>query len=118
MPPHNIKKGMDWFSSKGWAPFVFQLETWQKYNEGFSGLVNAPTGSGKTFSLLIPILLEGLEESSKQLQSIWITPIRALGKEIEYSAKEAVEGVGSRWKVGVRTGDSSFKEKQKQLVKP
>jgi len=119
MPPPDIKKGLAWFASKGWTPFAFQLETWESYGIGLSGLVNAPTGSGKTFSLLIPILLEGLaKENSKQLQSIWITPIRALGKEIEYSAKEAAEGLGSSWRVGVRSGDSSSKEKQKQLEKP
>jgi len=119
MTSPSIKKGLAWFASKGWVPFAFQLESWESYRQGFNGLVNAPTGSGKTFSLLIPILLEGLaHETSKQLQSIWITPIRALGKEIEYSAKEAVEGLGSTWRVGVRSGDSSFKEKQRQLEKP
>src|SRR6478735_7007208 len=119
MPSTDIKKGLDWFTSKRWTPFAFQLEAWESYSQGLSGLVNAPTGSGKTFSLLIPILLEGLaKENTKQLQSIWITPIRALGKEIEYSAKEAIDGLDSSWKVGVRTGDSSFKQKQRQLEKP
>jgi len=119
MPHPDIKKGLAWFATKGWTPFDFQLETWEGYRIGLSGLVNAPTGSGKTFSLLVPILLEGLvNEKSRQLQSIWITPIRALGKEIEYSAKEAVEGLSSSWRIGVRSGDSSSKEKQKQLEKP
>ncbi len=114
-----MKKGQAWFASKGWTPFAFQLEAWENYAQGLSGLVNAPTGSGKTFSLLVPILMEGLaKENSKHLQSIWITPIRALGKEIEYSAKEAIDGLGLSWKVGVRSGDSSFREKQKQLEKP
>lgn len=119
MPDPDIKKGLAWFAARGWSPFAFQLEAWKRYQQGIGGLVNAPTGSGKTFSLLVPILLEGLAQgNTKQLQSIWITPIRALGKEIEYSAKEAVEGLGSSWKVGVRSGDSSFREKQKQLEKP
>ncbi len=95
MPLLDIKKGLAWFTSRQWTPFAFQLEAWESYGQGFCGLVNAPTGSGKTFSLLIPILLEGLaKENSKHLQAIWITPIRALGKEIEYSAKEAIEGPG------------------------
>jgi len=119
MPSEDIKKGLAWFTSKSWTPFAFQWEAWESYGQGISGLVNAPTGSGKTYSLLVPILLEGLaRENATHLQSIWITPIRALGKEIEYAAKEAIEGLGSSWKVGVRSGDSSFKEKQKQLEKP
>ncbi len=119
MPTTQFKKGLDWFLSKGWNPFAFQLEAWKSYENGQSGLVNAPTGSGKTYSVLVPILLEGFaHEKSKGLQSIWITPIRALGKEIEYSAKEAITGMGSSWKVGVRSGDTSVKEKQKQLEQP
>lgn len=120
MSSPDLKHGLDWFSSKRWEPFAFQLEAWASYGRGQSGLVNAPTGSGKTYSLLVPIIAEGLaqQEKSTRVQSIWITPIRALGKEIEYSAKEAIEGMGSTWKVGVRTGDSSTKEKQKQLERP
>lgn len=116
----DLTHGLNWFSSKRWEPFAFQLEAWASYGQGQSGLVNAPTGSGKTYSLLVPIIAEGLAQKEKptRVQSIWITPIRALGKEIEYSAKEAIEGMGSSWKVGVRTGDSSSKEKQKQLERP
>ncbi|HLZ17026.1 MAG TPA: DEAD/DEAH box helicase, partial [Cyclobacteriaceae bacterium] len=119
MASPDIEKGLAWFASKGWKPFAFQLEAWESYGHGVSGLVNAPTGSGKTFSLLVPILLEGLTTTTaKHLQSVWITPIRALGKEIEYSAKEAVAGLDLSWRVGVRTGDSLFREKQRQLEKP
>ena len=87
------KEGDDWFSTQGWHPFEFQCQTWQAYLEGFSGLVNAPTGSGKTYSLLIPILIESkndLAPKSKGPRAIWITPIRALGKEIELAANRAV----------------------------
>jgi ATP-dependent Lhr-like helicase len=120
MTSTGLKSGLDWFASKGWEPFAFQVEAWESYGQGLSGLVNAPTGSGKTYSLLIPIITEGLLYSvkSNRVQSIWITPIRALGKEIDYSAKDAIEGLGSSWRVGVRTGDSSTKEKQKQLERP
>jgi len=37
-----------YFERKGWKPFPFQLETWNNYLDGKSGLLNAPTGSGKT----------------------------------------------------------------------
>ncbi len=80
-----------WFEHQGWKAFPFQENTWKAYLDGYSGLVNAPTGSGKTYSLLIPALLEYLHTPPPQperLQLIWITPIRALAKEIK---KQTVE---------------------------
>ncbi len=115
-----LKAGKDWFASHGWTPFEFQLQAWQAYQSGESGMINAPTGSGKTYSLLIPILMEGLSNSKKNsgLQSIWITPIRALSKEIELSSKRAIEGLALKWKVGVRSGDTSTAERARQKEKP
>ena len=115
--------GVQWFSQQSWKPFAFQLEAWQSVWKGESGLVNAPTGSGKTYSLLIPILLESYTMSGNKIKhqgprAIWITPIRALAKEIEYSAKRAIEGLNLNWRVGVRSGDTSTRERAKQKNKP
>jgi ATP-dependent Lhr-like helicase len=111
----NIKTGKEWFAEMGWKVFDFQQQTWDAYLAGFSGLVNAPTGSGKTYSLLVAILEEALSTSQPSgIQAIWITPIRALGKEIELSAKRAIEGMQMEWSVGVRTGDTSTSEREKQ----
>ncbi len=38
---------------KKWQQFAFQKEMEEAYLEGFSGLLNAPTGSGKTFALFL-----------------------------------------------------------------
>jgi ATP-dependent Lhr-like helicase len=120
-----LQKGNVWFSERGWKPFAFQTETWEAYLGGFSGLVNAPTGSGKTYSLMMPILLEFMRNNPRYktaknigLQAIWITPIRALSKEIEISAKRLIDGLDLSWKVGVRSGDTSLRERQKQKIKP
>ncbi len=115
--------GIRWFEQQGWKPFPFQLEAWQSVWKGESGLINAPTGSGKTYSLLIPILLESHEKGSHKIKhngprAIWITPIRALAKEIEYSATRAIEGLKLNWRVGVRSGDTSTRERAKQKEKP
>lgn len=121
----SIQLGKDWFEGRGWTPFSFQVETWRAYLDGFSGLVNAPTGSGKTYSLMMPIILEFIRNNPKYktkknngLQAIWITPIRALSKEIELSAKRLIDGLGLPWRVGVRSGDTSLKERERQKVKP
>jgi ATP-dependent Lhr-like helicase len=50
--------------------------------------------------------------------AIWITPIRALAKEIELSANKANNGLGTKWRVGVRSGDTSTKERAKQKENP
>ncbi len=120
-----IEKGIAWFESMGWKPFPFQTEAWEAMLSGRSGLVNAPTGSGKTFSLAVPIFLEGMEPGEKlsipkgkKVQAIWIAPIRALAKEIYLASSRAGEGLGSRWKVAIRSGDTSFSEKTRQKEKP
>jgi ATP-dependent helicase Lhr and Lhr-like helicase len=120
-----LKIGKDWFTSRGWIPFPFQIEAWGAYLAGKSGLVNAPTGSGKTYSLLMPVVLEFIRQNpdfkkkkNNGLQAIWITPIRALGKEIELSANRIVDELQLTWKVGVRSGDTSVKERARQKEKP
>lgn len=116
-----LQIGKEWFKKLGWTPFQFQVDAWQAYQNGKSGLVNAPTGSGKTYSLLVPILLESKNDpapKSKGPRSVWITPIRALGKEIELSANEAIDGMQIAWKVGVRSGDTSTRERAKQKETP
>jgi len=116
-----LASGKDYFQTRGFAPFPFQENTWRAYLEGRSGIVNAPTGSGKTFSLIVPILLEALgtqKANSKGLRAIWISPIRALTKEIAKAAHEAIVGLGLDWEVGIRSGDTSASERAKQKRRP
>ncbi len=115
----------NWFQTQGWTPMPFQKETWSHILNNKSGLVNAPTGSGKTYALFIGIILEFIAKnpdyktkSQNGLQVIWVSPIRALAKEIQMSCQRAVEALGVHWKVEIRTGDSSAKERQSQLKKP
>ncbi len=115
----SIQKAEKWFVSKKWKVFPFQKKAWHAFLDGKSGIVNAPTGSGKTYSVLIPALLEGLATREKTgLQLIWISPIRALTKEIKLSCERAIEGLGLDWDVGIRSGDSTTSERNKQWSKP
>ena len=111
----SFSKAEKWFASRGWQVFPFQQEAWHAYGQGFSGIVNAPTGSGKTYSLLLPLLLSA-KRSAKHtgVKAIWITPIRALSKEILQAAERAIEGMDLDWTVGVRTGDTTTAERNRQ----
>lgn len=115
------EKGKVWFEQRGWRVFPFQENAWEAYLAGKSGLVNAPTGSGKTYSLFIPAALEFLRDHAADpsttgngLQVVWVTPIRALAKEIQLSCSKAAEGLGLSWDIGTRSGDTTTTERAKQ----
>jgi len=115
-----LDRAEKWFKKNGWKPFPFQHTCWSAYLNGQHGLVNAPTGSGKTYSLVIPMLLEELKssEKSKGLKAIWITPIKALSKEIAYAANKANEELQVGWNIAIRSGDTSSKERQRLKKSP
>ena len=39
-----------WFAARDWQIFDFQREAWAAYAAGESGLIHAPTGTGKTLA--------------------------------------------------------------------
>ncbi len=111
----------DWFKRQGWDPFPFQRKTWAAFLDGHHGLLNAPTGSGKTYALWFPILLQHMrhnpdfrERHKKGLKAIWITPLRALSREIHQSAERITRDLDIPFEVGIRTGDTSAAERARQ----
>ncbi len=111
-----------WFASKGWKSFPFQKQTWTAFLQGKNGLLNAPTGSGKTYALWIPVVLDHLKNKPKKkgnsgLKAIWITPLRALSVEIKQAAERVVADLAPDMTVGIRTGDTSIAERNKQKTK-
>jgi ATP-dependent Lhr-like helicase len=107
-----------WFKSKDWQAFPFQEETWEAYAAGCHGLLNAPTGSGKTYALVIPILREIAPSAGIGLQAIWISPIRALTKEINLATQRAIDALGLDVRVEVRTGDTTITQRKRQKESP
>ena len=114
----------DWFAARGWTPFPFQQEVWQYYHKGYHGLLNAPTGSGKTHAMWLPVLMEWIndhpedhQKPAKGLQMLWITPLRALAKDIKKAMDEVLTELDIPWQVAVRSGDTPTAERQKQRRK-
>jgi ATP-dependent helicase Lhr and Lhr-like helicase len=117
---YNVIK--DWFQSRGITPFDFQEETWDHILQSHSGLVNAPTGCGKTFSVFLGAIIRFINEnpenyktkSHNHLQLLWISPLRALAKDIGRAMREVVGELGMQWQIGIRNGDTELNERAKQ----
>lgn len=111
-----------WLQSKKRKPFLFQEEAWQHIINGDSGLVNAPTGCGKTYAVFLGAIInfinqypEAYQTKSKNgLQLLWITPLRALTKDIGRAMEEVIQDLGMSWHIGIRNGDTEVSERQKQ----
>ena len=111
----------DYFQQQGWTAFPFQKQTWDAFIAGKNGLLNAPTGSGKTYALWVAIVLQYIKsnpdyktKNKKGLKAIWITPLRSLSQEIAQTSQKFVDGIGLPFTVGIRSGDTSTKERAAQ----
>jgi ATP-dependent Lhr-like helicase len=112
----------DWLAGKNMQAFSFQEEAWHHIIEGKSGLVNAPTGCGKTFSVFLGALINFINhhpddyqtKSKNGLQLLWITPLRALAKDIGRAMEEVVQELGMSWQIGIRNGDTDINERARQ----
>jgi len=107
-----------WYRQKNWQQFPFQREMEETYLAGFSGLLNAPTGSGKTFALFLPFLADFINrhpnyktQQNNGLQMLWITPLRALTNDIKKAMQEVCDDLQIPWKIATRTGDTPAAEK-------
>jgi ATP-dependent helicase Lhr and Lhr-like helicase len=118
------KSGYDlinrWFAKKQWEPFDYQKDTWDAFLNGKSGLLNAPTGSGKTYALWVPAVLELLQQIKNDkipigLRVIWITPLRALAKDLQKALQLFIDDIGLKLSVELRTGDTSVAARSQQL---
>ena len=110
----------NWMGEKGMSPFTFQQETWEKFSRDYSGMVIAPTGFGKTYSVFLAVITDFLNQPEKYhdgLKLLWITPLRALAKDIGKAMSEAVDEIGLDWEVAVRNGDTPREERARQTRK-
>lgn len=111
-----------WLEAKSFRPFLFQQQTWERIGKGESGLVNAPTGCGKTYSVFLGTLIRYIDthpadyrqRKNNGLQLIWITPLRALAKDIGRAMEEVLTELDIPWRVGIRNGDTPVAERARQ----
>ncbi|MCC2679622.1 MAG: ligase-associated damage response box helicase [Pseudobdellovibrio sp.] len=114
----------NFFKKKKWTPFPFQRKAWDAILNGDSGLLFVPTGSGKTYAAAMPVFAKLIEKHQLNpsrrpaLKALYLTPLRALARDLERALKEPIEAEGWPIKVEGRTGDTKYSLKRKQLTHP
>lgn len=109
-----------WMDESGREPFGFQERAWVKFAEGYSGMVVAPTGFGKTYSVFLAVVIDYMSHPEKYgsgMKLLWITPLRALAKDLAKAMSEALDQIGLDWEVSVRNGDTPVAVRAKQTRK-
>ncbi len=116
----SLKPVEAWFAKQGWKPALFQRQTWNASLEGASGLIQVPTGSGKTYAAVLgPIAKMLAEKTSKRgVRLLYITPLRALSRDLAVSIQLPISEMNWPIRVGTRNGDTTSAEKTKQLRNP
>jgi ATP-dependent Lhr-like helicase len=103
----------NWMKGRGWKPLPHQLAMWEAIDKGESGLLQMPTGAGKTYAAFFGLLAHiGKEEPGLQL--LYITPLRALTRDLEKSIRLPVEEMDLPLMIETRTGDTKASVRAKQ----
>ncbi len=97
-------------------PTEIQEKAFPRVLSGDNVLIVAPTGFGKTEAALLPVFSKILTEKPKPISVLYITPLRALNRDIFERVFWWTERLGIS--ASLRHGDTSQAERGKQTKKP
>jgi ATP-dependent Lhr-like helicase len=124
-----------WFEASFEAPTPAQAGGWAAISGGANALICAPTGSGKTLAAFLwgvdrlsrsvadgPISHDMGGKSSRRpgagVKIVYVSPLKALSYDIERNLRAPLRGIGADISVGLRTGDTSQKERRQMRKSP
>ena len=107
-----------WFERAFDGPTPAQAAGWPAIAAGGHVLIQAPTGSGKTLAAF----LYGIDRLDRApgtgLRLLYISPLKALNYDVERNLRGPLAGIRSDLRVGVRTGDTTQKERRELVKEP
>lgn len=108
-----LQKALD---ERGWSPTPVQITSQDDIADGLDRLVIAPTGSGKTMAAMLPLLDRCIRQDWKGMSILYITPLRALNRDVDRRLEEITASVGLS--LGLRHGDTTQSERNRQVRRP
>jgi ATP-dependent Lhr-like helicase len=109
-----------WFEASFEGPTPAQAGGWEAISSGEHTLICAPTGSGKTLASF----LWGIDKLARSdslgsgVKLVYVSPLKALSYDIERNLRAPLRGIGAEISVGLRTGDTSQKERRAMAKEP
>jgi ATP-dependent helicase Lhr and Lhr-like helicase len=108
----------EWFEGAFDGPTPAQELGWPAIARGGHTLIQAPTGSGKTLAAFLYGIDRLNAHPGEGLRLLYVSPLKALNYDIERNLRGPLAGLRSELRVGVRTGDTSQKERAAMLREP
>ena len=122
----------EWFASNFPEPTAPQIQGWPAIVGGAHTLICSPTGSGKTLtafmSSLDRLITTEAPPEKQRTRVLYVSPLRALAFDVEKNLRAPLVGIGHAAErlgiaynapiVGMRTGDTSARERQQLARRP
>ena len=108
----------EWFERAFGSPTPAQELGWPAIATGAHVLVQAPTGSGKTLAAFLQGIDRLNETPGEGLRLLYVSPLKALNYDVERNLRGPLAGLDSQLSVGVRTGDTPQRDRQRMLRTP
>src|SRR3954463_528001 len=107
-----------WFEDAFAGATPAQELGWPAIARGGHTLIQAPTGSGKTLAAFLYGIDRLNSSPGEGLRLLYVSPLKALNYDIERNLRGPLAGLRSELRVGVRTGDTTQKERAAMLREP